>query len=158
MNKLLDDKKLHESMRFVADDPAKEIELIGEWSKQLPYFGWFWREFDWNRVPLGLQQDENVTLVGIMAKNKWYYREYYCTPDESSVIRSWCEDIAYKYTEEKIRCLTLYLQTLAGNKGWMDCDEEAIDERTRQDFANGKYSFISLEDFLKARYNPDNKN
>lgn len=153
---MITDENLHKAMAEIGghifEGGGKDIELMPGWIKPLPYFGWFWRTFDWNRVPLGLQvADGEPTVVGIMAKNKWYYREYYCTPNESGIIRSWCEDIATGYSEQRVKCLTLYLQTLADNDGWSECDREAIDARTMENFLAGNYKIVDLSDLIKDK-------
>lgn len=146
----MNDDELHKAMAEISgsfiDGSGKCIELLPGWEKPLPFFGWFWRSFDWNRVPLGLGGEDGAPkYVGIMAKNKWYYPEYFCSSDESRVIRAHCEDIARGYSEEKVRSFTLYLQTLADKDSWSECDREAIDARTMQDFINGNYTFIQLK-------------
>lgn len=146
----MNDEDLHKAMAEIAghifESNGKDIELLPGWEKSLPFFGWFWRAFDWNRVPLGLQVEEGEpTVVGIMAKNKWYYPEYYCNEKESKVIKTICLSLASEYTEKKVKDLTSYLQNVGKLAAWTPCDREAIDKRTMQNFLNGNYTFIRLK-------------
>lgn len=65
----------------VDEDADRDYELFGT-GKRLAYIGWFWRAVDvvGRDIPLGWADGG---FVGIMARNKWDYRQRDMTPDEA---------------------------------------------------------------------------
>ena len=112
----MDDDELNKKMHDLDNDDLNPMAIRwGSFGRPTPTLGWFWRCQDFNKVRLG-KTDEG--LIGFMMNNKWGYKEYTCTPEESLIIRNMCVDIVSDndLTKVKRQSLMNYLGTLGSFK------------------------------------------
>lgn len=92
--------------------------------KCIPYIGWYWRNVDFDSpitvghlmcgstVRNGVILESGGDWKGFMENNKWGYDEWKASNEESSMIRSLCEEAAATPCNEAFQKLFDYFQTL----------------------------------------------
>jgi hypothetical protein len=108
------DEQLHTALSDLVDreDITPDLVNVG---KALPYYGWWWRTFDWNRVPLaraGTGDFDFPPWTGFCANNKWDYPCWTATREQSEKIRALCEAFVVDPSKATATAVYEYLQTL----------------------------------------------
>lgn len=120
----MDSAELNRRLAEVADADVMDRGDTG--GKGIAYYGWYWRDVDWDRpislaYPRKLRElgHERDGWVGFCENNKWDHPEFTCTPEQSAELRRLAEAIvAGPVGEMKVRMEALfdYMQSLRPQK------------------------------------------
>lgn len=83
--------ELNKELAAIADADLMDRGDTG--GKGIAYYGWFWRDVDWDQ-PIRLAYTKlPFGWVGFCENNKWGYPMVTCTPEQSAKIRALAEAI-----------------------------------------------------------------
>lgn len=121
--------ELNRALAALDDNTAIAPPALDGTGKALPYYGWFWRNVDWDS-PITFAHaggdwphssprpiDDVPRWVGFCENNKWGYPMFTATPGQSAEVRRLAERLAADPTALHAADLYNYIQTLRPQGG-----------------------------------------
>jgi hypothetical protein len=117
----------------IDEEPPHAPASLRASGKNIPYYGWFWRNVDFDRpITLAYANGDGFDTpgwVGFCENNKWGYQQWTATVEQTTEIRTRCERYANSPSKETAGSVFDYLQAIRpayidGTSRWDDeCEQ-----------------------------------
>ncbi len=101
-------EELNNKIREICNDGNYDFSM--ENGKAIPYIGWWWRDFNFDRYPYSLGFIPDHEYVGFMVRNKWGYPSISLTNEQSVELRYMLENTVDNPNEDALVKVYNYIQ------------------------------------------------